>query len=188
MRLPPFWNSSSPRTRNKSWRATNSLERMLSGRTPLGVSQNTSPSSPEPLTWNPQSLLTLSPPNTEVRSPTGLFEELLGEPRVLLHDYLERPEAYDYALMPVLTALLSGKKPSELSQEERELLNLSTVIYAEGPKPSSSFKPSPTTYPYPRPSANADKDDEEEIPWIEPDAYDVPFGYIPDAKEGWWKG
>jgi hypothetical protein len=138
-----------------------------------------------------------------VKSPMLLFEALIGDPRNLLHDYMERPEAYEHELLPLLLALIAKNKTVEnLNPEERELLNQATAIYAA---PSSTSRPSANEPPRVSPPPKYDEDDfddEEEIPWgfagraneresiAQDDEEGVPFEEaFPELRsdDGWWR-
>jgi hypothetical protein len=64
----------------------------------------------------------------------GLFETLLGSPEALYQDAVEHPEKYSAETIALLRALVSGtKKQSELTPEERRMLDLGTIDFATAP-------------------------------------------------------
>lgn len=91
--------------------------------------------------------------DTEVVPPKekGLFETLIGDPRVLHEDLLRSPEKYDENLLPLLQRLVvNHSEISALDKSERDLLNravydFNRVIEASSPKaappPSPRVKP-----------------------------------------------
>jgi len=145
---------------------------------------------------------TLTSPSS-VPSTPGLFEALLGDPRILLRDYLEHPTHYEPELLTTLTSLLSGNKTlASLTNEERDLLNQSTTTYAEQPNSSttSSTKP-PDALPFqtrpPRDDEDEDEEETDEEPWR--DSQEDPLlsfnedpapheddDVAPPVATGWW--
>lgn len=67
---------------------------------------------------------------------TDLFGTLIGDPRVLFQDVLDRPEDYEEGLAELLIELLDGKtKPEELDPVKRDMLNRSVLDFAQPPRP-----------------------------------------------------
>lgn len=99
----------------------------------------------------PHPLLKLT--DTPPPSPTSLFDGLLGgRPEVLLQDALANPTRYEPATREALAAL-GGKRSTELTPEDRRILNLATIDYA-------SVRPryaAPTKAGVPRPPAQKPK-------------------------------
>jgi len=194
------------RTTKNSWNATQSLKQLLSGRTPKKYFPSTLPPLPVlptlPALSSPTFDPTLTSPSS-VPSTPGLFEALLGDPRILLRDYLEHPTHYEPELLTTLTSLLSGNKTlASLTNEERDLLNQSTTTYAEQPNSSttSSTKP-PDALPFqtrpPRDDEDEDEEETDEEPWR--DSQEDPLlsfnedpapheddDVAPPVATGWW--
>lgn len=67
---------------------------------------------------------------------TDLFGNLIGDPRVLFQDVLDRPEDYEEGLAELLIELLDGRtKPEELDPTRRDMLNRSVLDFAQPPRP-----------------------------------------------------
>lgn len=191
----------------RSWNATKSLERMLSGRSRPVLFPTISPSLPELPVLMPMTFEELaSSPDTSTSSDGGLFSQLIGDPRELLHDLLDRPEHYERELLPILLELLARRRGlGDLTQQERALLDRSTAIYAERSQHSPSSTDSGQSlsrFQSPPPEDEDDGDGEEdELPWgrgesgpsIDLSSYDATaptFDFsLPDEEsvEGWWR-
>src|SRR5215510_15870275 len=61
----------------------------------------------------------------------GLFQALLGNPAILHAALLDRPDAYDPKLLPLLLQLRTGKKLEELTPEEIALLDAATLEFVQ---------------------------------------------------------
>lgn len=118
-----------------------SLERLLQGHslraTYPGISQNL-PGLPD-VTF--PTLGQLASRTQEHTQPsTDLFSAIVQDPRELLQDYMERPEAHRHEVLPIVLSLVTGTKSTQnLTEEERSLLNSAALTYAERSKPSNSY-------------------------------------------------
>src|SRR5208283_2122925 len=110
LQAPSLSNSSSS-TKKRSWDAMKSLERMLHGYTQPDISLAFSQNFPEMMPRLPPIFgeMQISTP-AAATSSMPLFEALIGDPRSLLRDYIERPEDYAHELLPVLLALIHKNK------------------------------------------------------------------------------
>ena len=186
--LGPPSSASSKTTEKRSWNATKSLERMLQGRMRPELLPTSSPMTFERILADTY----LDPTGTPAseRSQASLYEALIGDPRELLSDYVERPTSYPYELLPILLLLVNQSKTyKELTDPEREILNQATMIYAERSKPSKPSSPEP-----PARSTLQDPDDEgledEEVPWVPQDGAEISLEDFPETPympANWWK-
>ena len=191
----PSSNSTSQSTGKKSWNATGSLERMLQGRMLPAALENFSQTFPLPsVTSFPPFEEPIASTLSDIAPTRTLFEELIGEPRELLLDYVEHPEDYSYGLLPILLSLMNKtKEVKDLSPEEKDLLNQATTICAgrsETLKPSVNEPLSPSV---PTESHDDEDDEESEIPWTPSaasgDGEEIALEnfHLPDVQEGWWQ-
>jgi len=71
-----------------------------------------------------------------LESRGDLFGSLIGDPRVLFQDVLDRPDDYEEGLAELLIELLDGKtKADELDPTRRDMLNRSVLDFAQPPRP-----------------------------------------------------
>lgn len=193
--LAPSLPSLLARMRESSTRTTKKFAERLSD---AGLPILTGLEPPKPLPTLPESHFPTfqelveqeltEPPEQEQNS--GLFFQLVQDPRVLYRDYLDDPEKYNEKVGLLLQELCSGLKDvNKLKPEEAELLNLATVEYAQySPKQEPHSK-----QPQPRLQRSAiPSDDESEVPWTDhmtgpnlPQT-EVPVS-LPDAPTFWWR-
>jgi hypothetical protein len=145
-----------------------------------------------------------------------LFSALVNDPRELLQDYIERPEAYPHEILPILMALVSKtKEEATLTPEEQLLLNASVTTYAERSVPSRKSTSATTDASTRLQPSEEDEDElewgdeEKELEWgdapiLSMSAEDVgdfsdPLArndeapreisledFVPDTSDGWW--
>lgn len=110
---------------------------MLLGRSRHGISPDISknlPALPEVASLTFEQLTSKTQEPTQLS--TDLFSVLVRDPRELLQDYVERPEAYRYEALPVIMSLVARARDlHSLTEEERALLNNAAMTYAERSKP-----------------------------------------------------
>jgi hypothetical protein len=76
--------------------------------------------------------------------PTGMFEGLLmSEPNVLFNDLLRHPKKYEPGVQHLLQLLISGHDPTNLHQQDRELLDRATIDFAQPYREPPEEKPPP---------------------------------------------
>lgn len=95
----------------------------------------------------------------------GVFQALLGEPKILFEAWLDNPDIFDQRVGPLLLSLMAGRKMEDLSPTEFELLNAATLELAQyrppPPKPVEQVVSKELTDPDEQPY------DEPEIEWNE---------------------
>lgn len=75
-------------------------------------------------------------PEQEAKKETSLFDGLLGDVGALHDDMVRHPEKYDRRTSELLTQLASGSlPPKNLTPEERRLLDMAVMDYAQAPRP-----------------------------------------------------
>ncbi len=210
--LPGLPSSTSSKSMEKrSWSVSTSLERLLQGRSPLGASQTSLPKLPE-LTVSKfptfSEIVSASQDISPTRTP-GLFEQLVGNPEVLLQAYLESPSDYDPELVPLVTSMMNGTQIQDLPLEDQMKLNRWTVTYAQH---TSSSEPSTVSPPVESEledptelEMGEDPDrkffashrltsplESDELPWtgdsggeISLENFKLPL--LPEYPDGWWK-
>jgi hypothetical protein len=72
-----------------------------------------------------------SAPSGSLFGKQSLFTALVGDPKILLREYLEDPRRFDAATAELIQQLSHGTRLlSDLSPEELQLLDLATIEYA----------------------------------------------------------
>ena len=176
--------SSSRNTLKASWSPTRSLERMLRGRSLPGISPDILKNLPVlPAVTFPTFEQLTSKTQEPTQPSTDLFSALVRDPRELLQDYIERPEAYRHEVLPIVLELVGRTKNlQDLTEEERILLSSATTTFAERSKPSSTSTATSHASPEsktPDPmelawgDENADDESEQELEYGAPAATDV---------------
>jgi hypothetical protein len=129
-------------------------------------------------------------PDAPASRPSGLFENFVGDPAVLLQDLLHRPTVYQEGVLELLLALIAGRKSlPELTAEELALLDEATLKFMEPlPKPTPEVRTRPAEEEMPELLEEGAKEaaaqSEEGAPEIDPNA-------PPEAPERmklfWWE-
>lgn len=73
----------------------------------------------------------------------GLFESLIGDPRVLFYDLLDEPDSYESGTAELLQELINGKKIDELTPEQIALLDRAVLVHASTKIPRKSKPKTP---------------------------------------------
>lgn len=113
------------------------------------------------------------------RRPQGLFDGLLGGEVAVLHqDASENPDKYDDQTVGLISELVQGRRKSaDLTEAERGLLDLATVVFSSYVPPKKTPKlESPAA---PRMQKTAEEDNDELLF----DSDDVPES---DTPTYWW--
>ncbi len=67
---------------------------------------------------------------------------MIGDPLVLFHSLLDRPETFEPGVSELLQGLVSGKRSlDDLSSNESELLNRAAIDFATAKRPKPAPKP-----------------------------------------------
>jgi len=69
------------------------------------------------------------------RKDQGIFEALLGDPRALFQDLIDDPSRYGPEVSALIQEMMAGKQLSELTDDERAMLDAATVEFAQAPPP-----------------------------------------------------
>ena len=155
----PIWQSP-----NEAWPGSSLLTNLL----PLPA-----PAAPSFPTFQQVVESDATPPSPPKRS--GLFSALLGDPRVLWHDLLERPKHYEEGVSELIQSLVHGhKKLDGLSPAEQTLLDRATLDFSQPHRPA----PQPVPVP-PPPRRQSPKT--TEVEYHEP--VSSPFG---DGLDPYW--
>lgn len=86
--------------------------------------------------------------NPKTERTKGLFEALIGDPRILYQELLEDPNRFDSSASQVIQELATGaRKLEDLNPEEHELLNAATLDFSRPRRPQPSSKPTVTKSP-----------------------------------------
>lgn len=122
------------------------------------------------------------------RPKQGLFEQLLGDPRVLYDAWLARPDDFDPRLGEILMALLMGQSNLQtLLPGDLALLDAATLDFAQN-RPRKA--PAPPPPPKPRPELEDDQ--EPDLEWTERGRQGAPLALpvLPDIQATptrWWE-
>jgi hypothetical protein len=142
----------------------------------------------------------LTPPasNVSERRRSGLFETLLGDPRVLYQEMLEDPSRFDAEVTELVLRLVAGATNLEsLTSEEREVLDRAVLDWASprhssrGPSPSSTPTSSGLPEEVERPYAELLEDSDVELEYRE-GGPPVPISLAPEMPHDpvptfWWR-
>lgn len=105
---------------------------------------------------------------------SGLFKGLVGDPNLLLSDYLKSPEKYEEGVYELLLDLTGGRRTfQDLRPEEQQLLDRSVLDFST---PAKRLAPPPPPAPEP------ESPKVREIEYHEAKAIPHPSGEIPY----WW--
>ena len=111
-------------------------------------------------------------PSGAAATHSGLFKALVGDPNIMMSDYLENPAKYEEGVYDLLLDLTAGHRSlQELKPEEQEILDRAVIDFN-----SPNRRPVPPPPPPPKESPK-----EQEIEYHEP--VSSPFrGEVPY----WW--
>jgi hypothetical protein len=107
----------------------------------------------------------------------GLFESLIGDPRVLFYDLLDAPDSFEPGTAELLQELISGKPQESLTKEQASLLDRATLVYASVKKPKPTKGLESRGMPEAAKMASRDEEDEPEVTIPE----------LPTGPTFWWR-
>jgi len=76
-------------------------------------------------------------------SSPGLYESFLGSPEPLFQDLLNDPSRYEPGVDTLLQTMINGRKLSDLTPEEKEMLNRATLEFSQAAPPKKQELPPP---------------------------------------------
>jgi hypothetical protein len=112
------------------------------------------------------------------QKPKRLFDALLGDPKLLMHDLLDHPENYEEGLLELLIALVGGKSQAECTEDELALLDRAVMDFNH-PQPALKKQIKVASTKTTSPPEQLDYTDEIE-------ALEDPTDFPGDLQPHWW--